>query len=87
MRSPLCPSPNGFSPVARAAHHHSRRGTTMRVGIGAGQHVGADLDRLGPLGVVAQRHARHAQAAGLLLQAARVGERERGAAWRPRKSR
>ena len=75
IRSPLLPSPNGFAQSRGARPWCARRRRSS--GSAPARHVGADLDRLRPLGVVAQRHARHAQAARLLLEPARVGEHQR----------
>ena len=69
-------------PFARVDHENAGAacGGDDDIAIAARQHIGPLGDRDRPLGVLAQREARHAECGGLFLQAARIGEHQRGVA-------
>ena len=84
-RSPARPSQSGISQARRARRASGIVGDRGRVL--AEQHVRAELERDRPLGVRAQREARHAERRGLLLDAAGVGDDRARRRARPRGSR
>lgn len=70
----------GDAPTLAAAGQDLGHAVADGLQVGADHRIGALLDGDRPFGVLAQRQARHAERGGLFLQAAGIGQHQRGAA-------